>query len=274
MTSPRPDDRIRDRLDRASNLLDRAGPVREPDFADDASLQREALRLRPRLEALVGRDYGSLPHVRFRRGLGARLAGPVSQYLTLGTGATRLVLMTPLPAARGTLPTMLAHELAHRYAFDESLTVLRGLEVSARLGEEGDPVHAASAARELARCALGAAMADALAAGRGGEVDRFFASHGSAPGGRGWDRLRSGRRGSRSLAAVYAHLPCVALETAEAAGTTDAGPIPHPRLRVDSLRVAALAVYTAVDALTGRRRETAPVAATLRLWQRAVSAAR
>ncbi len=280
MSRPGPGD-VRALLDRVSNLLDRRPPAPAgAELADDAALKAEAERLRPHLEALVDRDYGRLPRVRFRRGLGARLAGPWSQYLTLGPAATRLVLMTPRPASRGALPTVLAHELAHRYAADESLTTLRGLEVSARLGEDSDPLHAASAPRELARMALGAAMVRALAAGAEAEVDRFFAERAgqaAAERPRGqWTRLR-GRGGALApggadcVTEVYARLPHAALEAAAEAGGDVAGPLPLPRFPLRSLFSLAIATTTAFDALTGRRKKPVPVGATLRLWNSAAT---
>jgi hypothetical protein len=266
--------RVRDRLDRAVRLLDRAAALRGPTLDDDDALRREAARLQPRVEALVGRRYGRLPRVRYRRGLGARIAGPWSQYLTLGHGATRRILMTPLASSRPAIPTVLAHELAHRYAFDESLTTLRGLEVSARLAEEGDPLHAPSAPRELARLLLGAAMAEAVAS-RGGadEIARLLAERAADPAlartRAQWARLERHARRVDWVTCVYAAAPCAALEAAGAAGCAEAGPIPHPRFPIDSLQAAAVALYTAADALTGRRRASAPVEATLRLLRSA-----
>jgi hypothetical protein len=265
--------RIRERLDRAANLLRCAAARSAPTLDDDEALRREAARLRPRLEALVGREYGRLPRVRYRRALGARLAGPWSQYLTLGHGATRLVLMTPLPSSRLAIPTILAHELAHRYSFDESLTTLRGLEVSARLAEEGDPMHALSAPRELARTALGAAMAEAVRVGCVEEVERFLeqgrADPALARSRAGWERLqrrRGRRRPAECITTVYAAIPCAALEGAAASGAAAAGPLPHPRFPIRSLQGAAIALYTAADAVAGRRRAPVPLQATLRLW--------
>jgi hypothetical protein len=270
--------RVRDRLDRAARLLERAAAVAAPALEDDAALRAEATRLRPRVEALVGRDYGALPRVRFRRGLGARLGGPWSQYLTLGHPRTRLVVMTVLPGSRGALPTILAHELAHRFSFDESLTTLRGLEVSARMAEEGDPMHAHAAPRELARLALGAAMADALEAGPevAAEVDAFLGERSRDPAlGRTraqWARL-VGRlergRGVDCVTRVYSAIPCSGLEQAQRSGLPEAGPLPHPRFPLDSAQALAVAVYTGLDALGGRRRARTSIEATARLWEAA-----
>jgi hypothetical protein len=263
--------RVRERLDRAEALLGRSAAVAPPSLDDDAALGREAQRLGPRLEALVGRPYGRLPQVRYRRGLGARIAGPWSQYLTLGHPRTRRVRMTPLPTSRAAIPTILAHELAHRYSFDESLTTLRGLEVSARLALDGDALHAHAAPRELARLLLGAAMAEAVAAGEPAEVERFLAGRDGDPAlarvRAGWARIagRGPRRRIDCVSAVYSVLPCAALEAAEAGGRAPAGPIPHPRFPLDSLQALAVAAYTGADALAGRRRDSVPVGATLEL---------
>lgn len=268
--------RIADRLGRAARLLEQAAGVRAPRLDDDAALRREAERLRPRLEELVGRPYGRLPEVRYRRGLGARIAGPWSQYLSLGHPATRRVRMTPLASSRAAIPTILAHELAHRYSLDESLTTLRGLEVSARLAEEGDPLHAASAPRELARLCLGAAMAEALPAGAGELLEGFLAADPGDPAlarsRTQWARLRSRaarRRQVDCVTTVYAAMPCAALEAAAADGAGIAGPLPHPRFPLDSLHALAVATSTAADALAGRRRAAVALDATLRLWAHA-----
>lgn len=263
--------RVRARLDRAERLLARSAAVVPPSLDHDAALLREAERLGPRVEALVGRPYGRLPQVRYRRGLGARIAGPWSQYLTLGHPRTRRVRMTPLPASRAAIPTILAHELAHRYSFDESLTTLRGLEVSARLALDGDALHAHAAPRELARLLLGAAMAEAVAAGEQAEVERFLAGRSRDPAlarvRAGWVRLGSRGAGRRidCVSAVYSVLPCAALEAAEASCGAPAGPIPHPRFPIDSLQALAVAAYTGADALAGRRGDSVEVEATLAL---------
>lgn len=274
MSDPRRAARVRDGLDRAERLLARCGALRAPLLDDDEALRREAARLRPRVEALVGRPYGRLPRVRYRRGLGARIAGPWSQYLTLGFGASRRVRMTPVASSRPSIPTVLAHELAHRYAFDESLTTLRGLEVSARLAEEGDALHALSAPRELARLLVGAAMADALAADCRDEIERFLAERPDDPAlarsRAHWARLaRAGRTRQDWATLVYAAAPGAALAAAQTGGRREAGPIPHPRFAIDSLPAAAVALYTAADAIAGRRRATVPVEALLRLWRSA-----
>lgn len=273
MSAPDAAARLRDRLARAARLFERAAALSAPGLDDDTALRREAARLRPRVEALVGRPYGRLPGVRYRRGLGARIAGPWSQYLTFGAPWTRRVRMTPLAVSRPSIPTVLAHELAHRYGFDESLTTLRGLEVSARLAEEGDALHALSAPRELARLLFGAAMADALRAGAPDAIERFLAEREGEPALArsriAWARLA--RRPGRvdCVTQVYAAAPCEALEAAAAAGRAEAGPIPFPRFPLDSLQALAVTLYTAADALAGRRRGTVPVAATLRLWRSA-----
>jgi hypothetical protein len=264
--------RLRQRLARAERLFARAAALTAPGLDDDTALRREAARLKPRVEALVGRPYGRMPGVRYRRGLGARIAGPWSQYLTFGVGWTRRVRMTPLAVSRPSIPTVLAHELAHRYGFDESLTTLRGLEVSARLAEEGDALHALAAPRELARLLFGAAMADALRAGEPDAIDRFLAARADDPALArsriAWTRLgRAGRTRIDCVTQVYADAPCAALEAAAAAGDDHAGPIPFPRFPLDSLQALAVTAYTAADALAGRRRGTVPVAATLRLWR-------
>lgn len=239
----------------------------------------------------MGRPYGRLPDVRYRRGLGARLAGPWSQYLTLGHPATRRVRMTPRASSRTAIPAILAHELAHRYSFDESLTTLRGLELSARLAREDDLPHAHAARRELARMALGAALAEA-AAGPGGpaeaEVERFLAERPGDPAlartRAQWAHLRARReagRGVDCVTTVYSVLPMRALAAgcaaAEAGGsgaragrgvaTQRCGPIPHPRFPLDSLQAWAVAAYTLVDALAGRRREGTPLGAVAWLWE-------
>jgi len=257
-------------LARAERLADQAAALRAEPIEDDAALWVEARRLRPVLEGLAGRRYGRLPRVGFRRGLEAWVAGPWSQYLTLGLGPTRLVRITGWESSRPIVPTLLAHELAHRFAFDESVTTLRGLEASARLADAGDRRHALSVRLELARLALGAAMAQALAAGRTEPVDAFFARAGSDAWLRSrglWEGLR--RRGRADWAlTVYAALPCAALEEAAGEGALRSAPLAFPRFRVASPHAAFCAFTTAVDALTRRRRARVPLDALESLWAR------
>ena len=268
--------RIEALLARAASQLAAGEAIGGPVLADDAALHAEAERLRPELEALVGRPYGRLPRIRYRHGLEARLAGPWSQYLTLGIGATRNVRMTSWETSRPAIPTILAHELAHRYAFDESVTTLRGLEVSARLGERGDAMHARSARLELARLALGAAMAEVLRGGPPAAVDRFFEAQTGRPAlarvSAHWAAIRrraaSGGRPD-CVTLIYADAPCRALEAACLAGRIESAPIPFPRFSVDSAQAALVVGYTAVDALLGRRTARVPLEATQRLWEAA-----
>jgi hypothetical protein len=239
---------------------------------DDEALGQEARRIRPYLETLVGRPYGRLPTIGYRGPREARIAGGWSQYLTLGLGWTRLVRITPEDSARAQIPTTLAHELAHRYAFDESVTTLRGLEVSARLAAEGDPMHAISARLELARLLVGAAMADALEQWLPDPIDAFFAARSAEPAlaraGVYWQRLRARRGfGPDWAAVVYASLPAWALEQAVAQRARESLPVPFPRFALDSLHAAAAFAYTGADALLGRRRARVPVDATLGLWR-------
>ena len=258
-------ERIAARLARAAVLLDQAGGVRAAPLLDATSLRREAAVIRPVLEELAGRPYGRLPVLAFRGRREARLAGPWSQYLTLGLGATRMVRMAPARLLGLAVPTVLAHELAHRYAFDETVTTLRGLEASARLGAAGDARHAVAARLELARALLAAAMGEARAAGAPRAVDAFFAVR--AEDGRlarvraQWARLR-GHGPAPWSAVVYALGPVGALEDAAAVDAARTGPLPFPRFPIDSLQAAACWAYTGVDALTARRRAPVPVSAT------------
>lgn len=261
-------------LARAASQLAAGEAIAAPILDDDGALRAEAERLRPELEALVGRPYGLLPRIRYRHGLEARLAGPWSQYLTLGVGATRNVRMTSWDVSRPAIPTILAHELAHRYSFDESVTTLRGLEVSARLGERGDAMHARGARLELARLALGAAMAEVLRGGPAAAVERFFEAHAGRPAlaraGAHWAAIRrraAAGRGPDCVTLIYADAPCRALEAACAAARPQSAPIPFPRFPVDSAQAALVLGYTAVDALLGRRMAPVPLAATQRLWR-------
>jgi len=257
-------------LARAERLADQAAGLRAEPIEDDAALRAEAQRLRPVLEGLAGRRYGRLPRVGFRRGLEAWMAGPWSQYLTLGLGPTRVVRITAWQSSRPILPTLLAHELAHRFAFDESVTTLRGLEASARLAEAGDRRHALSVRLELARVALGAAMAQALASGCPEPVEAFFVrTHADAwvRSRAVWEALR--RRGRADWAlTVYAALPCAALEEAAGEGSLRSAPLAFPRFRVASPQAAFCAVTTTVDALTRRRRARVPLDALQSLWAR------
>jgi hypothetical protein len=261
---------IRERIRRAEAFLDQAGEAVPPLLDDDAALRQEARRLRSPVEAVVGRPYGRLPHVAYRGRLETRLMGPWSQYLTLGIGLTRFVRMTSWKTSRPAIPTVLAHELSHRFGFDESLTTLRGLEVSARLAEQGDSMHRVSARLELARLLLGAAMGDALRAGASGEIDAFFQAHADRPAmarpRQQWQRVKGRRLPDWSLT-VYAEIPCASIEAAEQLGRTESSRLAFPRFPLDSVQALACAVYTAADALTRRRRQTVPLGATLRLWR-------
>ncbi len=257
-------------LARAERLADQAASLRLEPLEDDAALRVEAQRLRPVLEGLAGRRYGRLPRVGFRRGLEAWVAGPWSQYLTLGLGPTRLVRITAWDASRPVVPTLLAHELAHRFAFDESVTTLRALEASARLAEAGDARHALSVRLELARLALGAAMARALAAGEREPVDAFFARAGADAWMRSrglWERLRERGRPDWAIT-VYAALPCAALEEAAGEGALRSAPLAFPRFRVASASAAFCVLTTTVDAITRRRRARVPLDALQSLWAR------
>jgi hypothetical protein len=268
--------RIETLLLRVERLLGKAQSIDAPILEDAGALQREAQRLRPELESLVGEPYGRLPWIGYRRGLEARLAGPWSQYLTLGFGATRVVRMTSLRTSRSAIPTILAHELAHRYSFDESVTTLRGLEVSARFAERGDPLHGRSVHAELARLALGAAMALALHGGLPEAVDAFFEMRKEqsflARSAAHWERVRaraSERRGPDWVTLLYAETPHHALENALAAEERLSRPIPFPRIPIDSAQAAFAAAYTTLDALLGRRTARVPLESTLRLWKEA-----
>jgi hypothetical protein len=268
------EERIDALLRRAVRLLRAAASIEAPSLVDGPALRREAERLRPALEALVGRPYGRLPRIGYRRGLEARLAGPWSQYLTLGFGPTRLVRMTSLPTSRSSIPTILAHELAHRYSFDESVTTLRGLELSARLAEAGDPLHGRSVRAELARLALGAAMAEALRRGTPEPIDDFFRARNEGDllvrSAAHWGsvRLRAAEgRGPDFVTQIYAEAPAQALEAAIARDEPLSSPILFPRFPIDSAQAAFAAAYTTVDALLGRRRARVPLHSTFRLWK-------
>jgi hypothetical protein len=253
-------------------LLEQAGEVAPPLLQDDAALREEARRLRGVVETVAGRPYGRLPHVAYRWSFEARLMGHWSQYLTLGFGRSRVVRMTPWETSRQSIPTILAHELSHRFGFDESLTVLRGLEASALLAEQGDPMHRVSVRLELVRLLLGAAMGDALRAGVDGEVDAFLQDRGDHPAmarpRQQWQRVK-GRQLPDWALTVYAEIPCASIETAADLGRTESGRLAFPYFALDTFQAVACAIYTAVDALTRRRQQTVPLGATLRLWRSA-----
>jgi hypothetical protein len=268
-------DRIEGWLARSRRLLARADGRVAPLLETNADLRCEAERVLPHLEAVAGRAYGRLPRIGYRAGLEARVAGPWSQYLTLGLGPTRVVRMTSWRSSRPAIPTIVVHELAHRYSFDESVTTLRGLEVSARLAEAGDAMHSVAVLWELARLALGAAMYEAIATGRREPVEEFFRNAADAgPLARSrqtWRQLRERPLGSDWALTVYAALPLAEIERASALGESRSAPIPLPRFRLDSAQALFCACFTRVDALTGRRRESVPLDATLRLWASASS---
>jgi len=276
VSAPARDLEITRLLARAERLLRDGATRAAPELADDAALRREAARLAPRLEELVGRRYGRLPRIGYRRGLEARLAGPWSQYLTLGLGPTRIVRIASGPGARPVIPTILAHELAHRFAFDESVTTLRGIELSARLAEEGDALHARSVRLELGRLALGAALAATCRGAAPRPVEAFLERMTGAPG---TERLAAGWEGMRRAAAagqgpgctllLYAERPAGALEAARACGARHAAPMPLPRIPVRGAQSLFLALTARADAWTGRRDVSVPLDATLRLWEAA-----
>ena len=263
---------IRSRLRRAAALLDRVREARPPLLDDNGALREEARRLRSLVEEVAGRSYGRLPHVAYRGRLEGRLMGPWSQYLTLGIGLSRVVRMTPWETSRQAITTILAHELAHRFGFDESLTTLRGLEVSARLAEQGDPMHGVSARLELARLLLGAAMGDALRTGASGEIEAFFEARGDHPAmvrpRQQWRRVKGRQRPDWSLT-VYAEIPCASIEGALELGRSESSRLAFPRFPLGSLPAVACAIYTVVDFLTRRRHQVVPLGATLRLWRSA-----
>jgi hypothetical protein len=263
---------IRSRLRRAAAFIDQVAETAPPLLDDDAALREEAQRLRPMVEAVAGRPYGRLPHVAYRGRLEARLMGPWSQYLTLGIGFSRLVRMTPWETSRRAIPTILAHELSHRFGFDESLTTLRGLEVSARLAEQGDPRHGVSARLELARMLLGAAMGDALRAGADQEIDAFFEAHADHPSlarpRDQWRRVKGRRLPDWSLT-VYGEAPCAAIEGALDLGRSESSRLAFPHFPLDSFQAVACAIYTAADSLARGRQQAVPLGATLRLWRSA-----
>jgi hypothetical protein len=184
--------------------------------------------------------------------------------------------MTSLVTSRSSIPTILGHELAHRYSFDESVTTLRGLELSARLAERGDPLHGRSVRAELARLALGAAMAEAVRRGTPEPIDAFFRTQSEIDllvrSAAHWRRVRfraAQRRDLDCVTLLYADTPAHALEGALARGEPFSRPIPFPRFPIDSGQAAFAAAYTTVDALLGRRRARVPLQSTLRLWEEA-----
>jgi hypothetical protein len=263
---------IGSRLRRAAALLDRVRDANPPLLDDGAALREEARRLRPLVEEVAGRSYGRLPHISYRGKLEGRVMGPWSQYFSLGVPFSRVVRMTPWEKSRQVIPTILAHELAHRFGSDESLTTLRGLEVSARLAEQGDSMHQVSARLELARLLIGAAMSDALRTGASGEIEAFFAARGEHPAMARprdqWRRVKRRRRPDWTVT-VYAEIPCACIESALALGRSESSRLAFPRFPLDSVSAVVCAIYTAVDGLTRRRRETVPLGATLRLWRSA-----
>ena len=99
-------------------------------------------------------------------------------------------------------------------------------------------------------------------------MDRFLTNRSGHPAlartRSAWQRIRARTRPD-CVSTVYALLPCAALEAAGEAGTLEAGPIPYPRFPLDSLQALAVAAYTAVDALGGRRNARVPAGATLQL---------
>ncbi len=262
---------LRARLDRAANLVEATRGQRPAPLRDAEALRGEAERLRPVLESVAGRAYGRLPHVALRGRLEARLAGPWSQYGTLGFGRSRFVRLAPGAETRVRLPVVLAHELAHRYAFDESVTTLRGLEASARRAEEGDPGHFVAARLELARLLVGGALADALAEGRAAEVEAWLAEDAAGPCRLDflrprWSALRLRSRPDWTTT-VYAQAPLRALEAGQGAGTSRSARVPFPRFPLEGVHAVACAAYTGVDALTRRRTARVPLEATLRLLE-------
>lgn len=263
--------RIESWLERAERLLAPVQGRRPPLLGDDAALRTEALRLVPCVEDVAGRPYGRLPRIGYRRGLEARFAGPWSQYLTLGLGVTRVVRMTSWESSRPAIPAILAHELAHRYGFDESVTTLRGLEVSAREAERGDERHEVAARWEIARLLVGGAMHEALRTEQIAVLDALLREGPGAAfarSARQWERLRAGRPQRPDWAlTVYAALPLAAIERADACGASRSEPIPFPQFARDGAQAWMCVAYTAADALSGRRREAVPLGALLRLWR-------
>lgn len=267
-------ERIRGWVARAQRLLAPTQGRRPTLLADDAALRREALRLLPCVEDVAGRPYGRLPHIGYRRGIEARFAGPWSQYLTLGLGVTRVVRMTSWESSRPAIPAILAHELAHRYGFDESVTTLRGLEVSAREAERGDERHEVAARWELARLLVGGAMHEALRTAQATVLDDLLRTDPGAAllrSARQWDllRARSPQRPDWALT-VYAALPLAAIEQADACDASRSAPVPFPSFARDGAQAWMCAAYTSADAISGRRRQTVPLGALLRLWRSSV----
>jgi hypothetical protein len=263
---------------RLSELLRRGAALRARTEAlpapalldDDAALRSEAERLRPVVEQVSGRPYGRPARVGYRRGLEARIFGDLSTYHPLGVA--RVVRLGRLEGRRWVVPTLLAHELAHRYSFDESITTLRGLEASARRAEAGDLGHAVSVRVSLARLVLVSACVLAADEGHDEAVERFIEATPALrkPLAETWTaeqrRVRSGRQVD-GLALVYSILPTQALEQAAEAGRACAEPLPFPRMRLRSARAVGTLGATALDAVMGRRRTRIPLDAVCRIWQ-------
>lgn len=265
-------ERVHRLLRRGAQLdADASGLPTPPLLDDDEALRREAERLRPVVEEVAGRPYGRPPLVGYRRGLEARIFADLSTYYPLGIA--RVVRLGRLEGRRLVVPTLLAHEIAHRYSFDESLTTLRGLEASARRAEAGDPAHAVSVRLALARLAFVSACALAADEGHHDAVERFVDD---APALRDallttWSTERrrawQGRR-IDGLALVYSILPARALEQAAASGARTP-PLPFPRMTLRSARAVGTLAATALDAAMGRRRARVPLDAVCRLWSAA-----
>jgi hypothetical protein len=266
--------RARDRL---TTLLRRGAALRAsaevlpapPLLEDDAALQREAEALRPFVEAVAGRPYRRPAHVAYRRGLEARIFGDLSTYHPLGLA--RVVRLGRLEGRRFIVPTLLAHELAHRYSFDESITTLRGLEASARRAEAGDAGHAVSVRISLARLAFVSACSLAADAGLDEDVESFLEATPvlRTPLGEAWAAERARARGGRrvdGLALVYSILPTEALERAVADGRDCAEHLPFPGMTLRSARSVGTLGATVLDAAMGRRRTRIPLDAVCRLW--------
>jgi hypothetical protein len=182
-----------------------------------------------------------------------------------------VVRLGRLNGRRWIVPTLLAHELAHRYSFDESITTLRGLEASARRAEAGDLGHAVSVRVSLARLALVSACVLAADQGHDEAVERFIETTPALrePLAETWTaERRRARRGRRvdGLALVYSILPTQALERAAERGHASAEPQPFPRMTLRSARAVGTLGATALDAIMGRRRTRIPLDAVCRIW--------
>ena len=265
------EDRLSELLRRGAALRAQAEALPSPPFLyDDAALRREAELLRPVLEAVSGRPYGRPARVGYRRGFEARIFGDLSTYHPLGVA--RVVRLGRLEGRRWVVPTLLAHELAHRYSFDETITTLRGLEASARRAEAGDLGHAVSVRVSLARLALVSACVLAADQGRDEALERFIAATPTLrePLAATWTaERRRARRGRRvdGLALVYSVLPTQALERAAAGERECTEPLPFPRMTLRSARACGTLGATALDAAMGRRRARIPLEATCRIWK-------